>query len=494
MGTNSRLGLRLKFGIFISGLMIISTFLTGYLLISKLSSNQTEEIEAYLKVQGEAADSILILNYFDISITSKESFINYWGSDYSKSFKEVTAQSFILYDNHGEEKSKFYQGNIVPDTDMIMDMAISGKIAYYQEGNNIIYYWPLKNGVEQVGVLVIIYDISDRMNFIDSVKSGYVYLGIGMAFVSILISYLYFSNHIKKIGSIIEKIKRIENGDFSKTSPVGSNDEISILDDGVESMRSSIESFIETINTDKKELSNALERLSISDEKQKLFFNSITHEFKTPLSIIMAHSDLIEMYDDPTMRTTSVENIKNEAKRLHQMIESALELSSIDRYEYESVSEYIDIYLIADEILDRMFNKAEKFNIHLERKLESCMINVDREMLEHILINVVDNAIKYNVSGGRVLICGIESADGYSLIVEDSGSGIPEEDWEKVFEEFYVVDKSRSKKSGGTGLGLSIVKKYLDKLGGSVEIENSTLGGAKVTIKLNKVYNHETIG
>lgn len=494
MGTKKRVGLRLKFGIFISCLMIISTLLTGVLLIGKLSDKQIEDVESFLRLQGETADSILILNYFDKSVTIKDKFIDYWGSDYSRSLKEVMDQSFFLYDNQGEMISKFYGGDIHPDTEQIMQMALSGKIAYYRSGNDIVYYWPLKNGVEQIGVLVIIYDISERVGFIESVKSGYIYLGVGIAALSILISYMYFSSHIKKISIIIDKIRMIENGDFKSSSLIKTNDEIRTLDEGVENMRSSISTYVETISEDKKELSRAVEKLSISDEKQKLFFSSITHEFKTPLSIIMAHSDLIQMYDDPNMRSTSVDNIKKEAMRLHQMIESALELSSIDRYDTSEINEYMDISELIKDTITRMQMKAEKFNIKIESELDNCMINTNREMMDLVMINLVDNGIKYNSTEGIVRLTGKVCGEDYIIVVEDTGTGIPKEHRDKVFDEFYVVDKSRSKKTGGTGLGLSIVKKYLDKLGYDINIDESLLGGAKVTIKIKKVYNDETIG
>lgn len=486
MSIKMKLGLRLKFGVFISCLMILSTILTGYLLVNKLSVNQIKESEFNLRSLGESADSLMYLNYFNKSINIENGFLTSYGYDYSIKLKEVTKQSFFLYNTDGEFVSKYYSGDIEPDLDKIMSIALSGKIAYYRTGNNLVYYWPLKNSINQVGVLIFIYDITESANFIESVKSGYIFLGIGIAAISIFISYLYFSNHIKKIAVINDKIKRIEAGDFGISDPIGSNDEISVLDEGINNMRLSIENYIKTITNDRIELSCANEKLRFADEKQKLFFNSITHEFKTPLSIIIAHSDLIQMYDDPKMRSTSVDNIKSEASRLHHMIESALELSRIDKYEFIGNNENIDISHLINNILNRMRMKSEKFGIEIISHIDSCVTNVDREMFEHIIINVIDNGIKYNKMDGKVLVKGINSENDYTLSVEDTGLGIPNEHRDRVFEEFYVVDKSRSKKSGGTGLGLSIVKKYIDRLGGEVNIGDSELGGTKVILKLNK--------
>ena len=198
------------------------------------------------------------------------------------------------------------------------------------------------------------------------------------------------------------------------------------------------------------------------DEIQKMrkeFSANVSHELKTPLTSISGYAEIMKsgMVNREDMIVFS-ERIYKEASRMITLIDDIIKLSKLDEDNVELEREEVDLYELCGDIVDRLGMSAKKRNVQVELGGESVLYYGVRQMLDEMIFNLCENAIKYNVPEGKVLLWVGNTAQGVKVIVKDTGIGIPKDQQERVFERFYRVDKSHSKETGGTGLGLSIVK------------------------------------
>lgn len=222
---------------------------------------------------------------------------------------------------------------------------------------------------------------------------------------------------------------------------------------------------------------------SDSENRRREFTANVSHELKSPLQSIMGSAELIEnglvkKEDMPKF----IGNIRSEATRLLTLINDIIKLSKLD--EGTTLSEQaFDLYSLVQENIEILKSSSEKKNISVSLKGESLMIKSIRPLVNEIVYNLIDNAIKYNVENGSVEINISRDKNNIILSVSDTGIGIPEEYQERVFERFYRVDKSHSKETGGTGLGLSIVKHAVQDIGADIKLESKFGKGTVVTVK-----------
>lgn len=192
---------------------------------------------------------------------------------------------------------------------------------------------------------------------------------------------------------------------------------------------------------------------------RKEFSANVSHELKTPLTSISGYAEimkngLVRQEDMPVFSG----RIYEEASRMIKLVQDIMELSKLDEGAIEAEKEEVDLYQLARETISRLALQSEARKLQVSVSGEYVVIYGVRRVLEEMIYNICENAIKYNRDGGRVDIWVGKTLDGVKLSVSDTGIGISEEDVERIFERFYRVDKSHSKKTGGTGLGLSIVK------------------------------------
>lgn len=241
-----------------------------------------------------------------------------------------------------------------------------------------------------------------------------------------------------------------------------------------------LQPFINTIQTQHEDIvKNALVRQE--------FTANVSHELKTPLTSISGYAELIEtgMASHEDVQRFAREIHKN-SNRLLTLINDIIRLSELDGAEQEPVFERVNLYLVAQTCVDMLQFSAEKHQVSLEFFGKECFVKGNRQMLDELLYNLCDNAIRYNNAGGKVYIRIRELTDKVELKVTDTGIGIPQEAIGRVFERFYRVDKSRSKSTGGTGLGLAIVKHIIAKLDAEIGIESKVGEGTEVTVYLKK--------
>ena len=214
------------------------------------------------------------------------------------------------------------------------------------------------------------------------------------------------------------------------------------------------------------------------------FSANVSHELKTPLTSISGYAELIEtgMASEQDV-VRFAHGIRNSAERLLTLINDIIRLSELDSPEEEAVFEPLNLYELADNCVNMLQISAEKHQVTIALKGEKCEINGNRQMIEELLYNLCDNAIRYNNVDGRVDVMVCRGKENRVVLeVKDTGIGIPREHQERIFERFYRVDKSRSKSTGGTGLGLAIVKHIIARHGAKMELESEEGKGTDIRV------------
>lgn len=217
------------------------------------------------------------------------------------------------------------------------------------------------------------------------------------------------------------------------------------------------------------------------------FVANVSHELKTPLTSIKGFIETLKdgAIDDKDVAIKFLNIIEVEVERLVRLINDLLYLSEIENAAMPILEEKVVVKEVVLEIIELLKIKAEKKNIQLDVKVqEGLEMNIYRDWLKQIFINLIDNAIVYNKENGKVWVT-VEKLDNLIVIkVKDTGIGIPEKEIERIFERFYRVDKGRSRKFGGTGLGLSIVKHIVELYGGKVWVESQEGIGSEFTVTI----------
>ena len=216
---------------------------------------------------------------------------------------------------------------------------------------------------------------------------------------------------------------------------------------------------------------------------RKEFSANVSHELKTPLTSISGYAEIMKsgMVNREDMIVFS-ERIYKEASRMITLIDDIIKLSKLDEENVEIEREEVDLYELSRDIIDRLGMSAKKRNVQVELSGESVVYFGARQMLDEMIFNLCENAIKYNVPDGRVNLWVGNTSEGIKVIVQDTGIGIPGDQQERIFERFYRVDKSHSKETGGTGLGLSIVKHGAIFHHAQIKVESEVGKGTKMEV------------
>ncbi len=231
-------------------------------------------------------------------------------------------------------------------------------------------------------------------------------------------------------------------------------------------------------------------RLKELEKIRQDFVANVSHELRTPLTTIKGYAEtLLEGALKEEIAFQFVQVIKRHTDRLAKIVEDLLMLSKIESKEFHLKVEVIPVSELIHDVSDFVKEAAERKKISISQAEipPSLVIEADRNDLEQVFINLLDNAIKYTPEGGRVIISATEKDQGeIEFSIQDNGIGIPKEDIPRIFERFYRVDKGRSQELGGTGLGLSIVKHLVQAHGGRVWVESQPGEGSAFYFTLPK--------
>lgn len=223
-----------------------------------------------------------------------------------------------------------------------------------------------------------------------------------------------------------------------------------------------------------------------AENMRKDFVANVSHELKTPLTSISGFAETLKLNEniDKETRNRFLTIIDGEANRLRRLIEDILTLSFIENDKKEE-KEAINLYSVYRRVEDMLMISARTKNISLNCDAdETIKIAANADYVKQIILNLVDNAIKYTPENGNVNVKIFADKDDAVIKVSDTGMGIPKEDQARIFERFYRVDKARSREIGGTGLGLAITKHIAMNLGGTISVESELEKGSTFTVRI----------
>ena len=286
-------------------------------------------------------------------------------------------------------------------------------------------------------VYMMEYD-TDQGSLIQSLQHTVLRITLILEIVVILFSFLFSKAYSYRLRKIMNSMRIIQQGDYTHKLKLGGHDELSFLGD---------------------EFNNLTERLHTSEQKRSRFVSDASHDLKTPLASIKLLTDSI-LLNDMDMETVRefVGDIGNEADRLTRTTGKLLSLTKVDGQLTEDC-EIINMAPTVERVVRMLSGIAQQNHITIESDLsEDSPVLILEDDLYQIAFNLIENGIKYNVSGGKLAVKLMRQEENAILQVSDTGMGIPEDALSHIFERFYRVDKARSRATGGSGLGLAIVR------------------------------------
>ena len=358
---------------------------------------------------------------------------------------------------------------------------ISGKYVLYPElvralGGQAVFYshytseaflsraaMPVMSSGRTVGAVYVCESDSERAALIGSIQRrlGTITIGIGAAALVVL----WFSIKMltRRITQLADGVRTVQSGDYSFRLTLSGDDELTELG---------------------REFNNLTERLETTEAQRRRFVSDASHELKTPLASIRLLSDSISQsadMDSATMREF-VADIGSEAERLQRTTEKLLDLSRRDDGVQPDVT-IVDLQQAVHGTLHLLRPLADRSGVTITCLMsEGVTVRASEDDIYHIVFNLVENAIKYNLPGGDVTVRVETRGEQSILSVADTGIGIPEADRPNIFNRFYRVDKARSREHGGSGLGLSIVHDAAALYGGTVTVDGVEPHGTRFTV------------
>lgn len=410
-----------------------------------------------------------------------------------------------LLDNKGNLKAEFQPANSILlkkiDTEPIkkfisnsptMKLPIMGQDPKNLDRKRVFSAATIQLGSnpENIGYIYVILGAELYDSAMSGVGGSYILsstaliLGLTLLISGTLGSVLFF-NLTKRLRRVTQSVIEFEKGNYREKIKVKSDDEVGQLTTAFNSMASTIE--------------GNLDELRKNDKLRRELIANISHDLRSPLTSIQGYIETILMKDDnisPKQRTEFLETILVNVKNLNNLVGELFELSILDAKQNKPVVEPFSIAELLQDIVLKFQPQAEKKGINIITKIPKVLPFVigDISMIDRVLSNLLDNAIRYTGKGGKVRIDLKAVDDKVELSVSDSGEGIPKDDLPYVFNRFYRVEKSRTKHSGGSGLGLAIVKKIVEAHESNINVRSELNKGTSFSFNLKKHLNNGVPG
>lgn len=337
----------------------------------------------------------------------------------------------------------------------VMDAISVGEgeaVRYSDTLSSVMFYYAVR--MNNGNILRFSRKFIDFYTFLGEALPGILVVLVCVFLVSMILSHIFASRLIQPIKKIADNLE--QGGDFSE----------------YEELRP----FIKVIEEQHHDImKNAMVRQE--------FTANVSHELKTPLTSISGYAELIETgIASEEDVTRFAHGIHSSSKRLLTLINDVIRLSELDSVNEDVVFEKLNLYELAETCVEMLTLNAEKHGVKIFIRGDVCYLKGNKQMIEELLYNLCDNAIRYNNEDGIVEVKVFTEGKRVVLEVEDTGIGIPKEHQERIFERFYRVDKSRSKSTGGTGLGLAIVKHILVRHNAEMELISEVGKGTKIRV------------
>jgi two-component system, OmpR family, sensor histidine kinase ArlS len=310
---------------------------------------------------------------------------------------------------------------------------------------------------------------TDDVQKLISQLNKHIFVASLLILFTILILIFFLSKALTKpLITMKEATKKLSKGDFSVTLPKPSNDELGELSHSIQT------------------LANDLNYLK---QERNEFLASISHELRTPLTYINGYADIARRKNlDEIDRVHYLDIIKEESQRVSSLLKELFDLAKLDQNTFSINKEPVNLNNFIQSIYDRVLPAFKNKGIQLVLDCPAnIIIDIDPIRFEQVLINLLDNSLKYSNETTTTCIKGSEQNGGVQISIKDQGIGIPPEDLPHIFDRLYRVDKSRSRATGGFGLGLAIVNQLVVAHGGEITVKSQVGRGTCFTIALKQL-------
>ncbi len=460
--------LRVQYMAFITVLLIILLVLLNTLPLTSsrdrvfeekknsLSSQATVVASSLANLDRPSAESIGdVLKLLDIS-------------GYSR-MVVVDEDGRVLYDDGGNT------GGITDIEDI--KTALTGKTVFRSlfagSAFRSCFAMPMSSQGSTVGAVYISEHDSERAEMILTMQGRIRVTSLIIAGAALVLAAFLSNVLLRRIRELVESMRIVASGNYGYRLATRGHDELTELGD---------------------EFNMLTERLETTERQRRRFVSDASHELKTPLASIRLLADSIVQSENMRQSTVRefVTDIGQEAERLQRTTEKLLDLSRMDD-DVQIQPEPVDVKQVSVDALVLLRPLADERKVRMRSELEDgCVVMATVDDMFHIIFNLVENAIKYNVEGGSVLLSLKGDEKTVKVTVEDTGIGIPEEDRFNIFSRFYRVDKARSREAGGSGLGLSIVHDAVQLHGGTITVGPNKPQGSRFIVSFPRPTPEET--
>lgn len=372
------------------------------------------------------------------------------------------SEGLAVYDSASENNIR---GKYVLYPELVR--ALDGQAVFYSHYTTGAFLsraaMPVMNSGRTVGAVYVCESDGERAALIGSIQRRLATITIGIGAAALVVLWFSIKMLTRRITQLADGVRTVQRGDYSFRLTLSGHDELTELG---------------------QEFNNLTERLETTEAQRRRFVSDASHELKTPLASIRLLSDSISQsadMDSTTMREF-VADIGSEAERLQRTTEKLLDLSRRDDGVQPDVT-IVDLQQAVHGTLHLLRPLADRSSVTITCLMsEGVTVRASEDDIYHIVFNLVENAIKYNLPGGDVTVRVETRGEQSILSVADTGIGIPEADRPNIFNRFYRVDKARSREHGGSGLGLSIVHDAAALYGGVVTVDGVEPHGTRFTV------------
>lgn len=422
------------------------------------SEDQSEVIESIKQFENNYNTSIAVVNLAnDIMVTFKTESKTI-DNKHNEIFNEIINAIKTNLDLLNEMLSK--DQVTIPFKDQDNNKYLASAILD-QNNNMIVGFTSLQYVKEATGVIGIFYK--------------YFYLG---AIVMIVILSLIYSKFITKPLRKINKVAtRMSNLDFSDKCNIMSKDEIGNLGDTLNFLGENLDSSLNSLKDINRKLQSDIDRERKIENMRKEFIADVSHELKTPITLIKGYAEGIK---DGVFLEGNIDSSLNviieESEKMSKLVRDMLQISSLESGKVIPNKELFFIDNLVKNVVKKLHHSIDNKNVKIDMNLYEKQVYGDVFKIEQVVTNFLTNAIRHTTDEGSIFINMYEDRNMIKISFENTGEFIKSEDLDKIWDKFYKVDKSRNRKDGGTGLGLSIVRNIVDLHQGECGVQNTSKG------------------
>lgn len=458
-------------------IIAIALSVAGFLMMSRQNTLMTEAQIKNAVTENNLVQSVIEYSLLDI-INNDPSSLEYALPDISEQVSagmlSDTSDLYVRYDFKTifstEEGQK-------PPVNFSFTSNLQKKYLITERDGKMYIYVTSSSKVDDKTLNIITRrDISDMKFLMNKSIHDFRLFTVIMLFISGFLVYIIsmlLTRPLEKLNTVTDDFSQ---GNFTTRSDIHSGDEIGLLSDKFNHMADAVEDHIDELND--------------MVHRRDQFVADFTHEIKTPMTTIIGYADTIRSVDLPREdEVKAASYIFSEGRRLEQMSSHLFDLIYLK--DGEIPKQPVNTQALGNAVVDTILPAIEAAGLKLTYNFENATITGDSSLLKTVFINILDNARKASSEGGEISFTGIKT-DTYQFIVEDHGIGISEEDISKICDEFYMVDKSRSRSEGGAGLGMSLVSTILNEHKADLKIESKLGEGTKMTVTFDQLITNSS--